>query len=148
MPSWIQQGCMEYLKRFPKHFAVQLIEVASKKYSSHYPIEHIKKEETEKLLEKAPAQSCIIPLDPSGKLLSTEQLAKQLELLQTKEKNLTFLIGGAEGLDKNMLHKSHDIWSISPMTFPHPLVRVIWIEQLYRVSTILSGHPYHRGSRN
>ncbi len=100
--------------------------------------------ETRRLLDAAPPGSAIILLDPGGDLVTTEAWAHRLATYQASSADCAFLIGGADGLDPEANSRADWIWSLSPLTFPHALVRVIWIEQLYRAWTLLRHHPYHR----
>lgn len=86
----------------------------------------------------------LIALDERGKLHSTEQFAAQLRKWQTQGRDLSFVIGGADGLDPELLARAEARLSLSPLTLPHGLARVVLSEQLYRVATLLAGHPYHR----
>jgi 23S rRNA (pseudouridine1915-N3)-methyltransferase len=87
----------------------------------------------------------VIALDVRGRLRSTEQLAEELAGWMADCRDVALLVGGPDGLAEPCLARSHTLWSLSPLTFPHPLVRVILAEQLYRASSVLRGHPYHRG---
>lgn len=87
----------------------------------------------------------VVALDVRGKALSTEQLAGQFQQLRDGGRNVSLLVGGPDGLAPACLEAADARWSLSPLTFPHPIVRVILAEQLYRAWSILAGHPYHRG---
>ncbi|HPY41824.1 MAG TPA: 23S rRNA (pseudouridine(1915)-N(3))-methyltransferase RlmH, partial [Thiolinea sp.] len=101
--------------------------------------------EGEKLLAAIPAGSLVIALDVLGKPWSTEQLSSQLDQWLASGQDVALLVGGPEGLSKACLQRSDQKWSLSALTFPHPLVRIIVAEQLFRAWSILSNHPYHRG---
>jgi len=90
-------------------------------------------------------QSRIIALDERGRDLSSAQLAQQLTQWQQEGRDVTFVIGGADGLDPDFVKRADLVLSFSPLTWPHQMVRIMLAEQLYRTTTILSGHPYHRG---
>ena len=96
------------------------------------------------MLGKTQVQDHVIALDEKGARVSTLKFASKLEFFKDQGKNLVFLIGGADGLHKSCLERSQETWSFSDLTFPHALVRVVLIEQLYRAHSILNGHPYHR----
>jgi len=132
MPDWIKKGYEEYAKRFTKECLLELVEISAQK--------------SQLLLEKIPARTHIVALDEHGICWNTLQLAEQVSHWKMSGKNIALLIGGADGLEEAWLKKADQCWSLSPLTFPHMLVRVLVAEQLYRALSILSGHPYHRGS--
>jgi 23S rRNA (pseudouridine1915-N3)-methyltransferase len=130
MPSWIKAGFEEYVKRIPKEYEFNLIEVAPQK--------------SKDMLKKIPSKSIIIALDEHGECWDTKILSHHLETWKASGKNIALLIGGADGIPKEILNKVNKQWSLSRLTFPHMLVRVLVAEQIYRAFSILSGHPYHR----
>lgn len=147
MASWVQQGCEEYQKRFPKHIRFELVEIPLKKRSNLHSQDRILLEENRLILSKISPGTHLIALDRKGDAISTETLANKLKDYQNQSKNLMILIGGPEGLSTEILDRADEKWSLSAMTFPHPLVRIILIEQIYRALMILAGHPYHRGEK-
>lgn len=144
MPSWIEEGFSEYSKRMPKELKINLIELPLAKSSSKTSPEQLMDQEGKSILDAIPEKNNIIVLDVQGKSFSTEQLAHQLQLWREDSRDLSIIIGGPNGLSKEILTKAETKWSLSALTFPHPLVRVILVEQLYRAFSYLSGHPYHR----
>jgi len=100
--------------------------------------------EADSLLDAIPDKAHVIALDNRGKSWSTEQVATQLASWQELGKSLVFLIGGADGLHPRCRDRADQMWSLSQLTFPHPLVRVVLVEQLYRAQSLLDNHPYHR----
>jgi len=96
------------------------------------------------MLAAVPKGSRIVALDVEGKAWSTPQLARQLDGWMQGGRNIAILVGGPEGFDPACLAAAEQRWSLSPLTFPHPLVRIIVAEQLYRAHSLLQGHPYHR----
>jgi 23S rRNA (pseudouridine1915-N3)-methyltransferase len=96
------------------------------------------------MLKALPGGARVIALDVDGKRWSTEQLGVSLGDWMREGRDLALLVGGPEGLAASCLQRADERWSLSPLTFPHPLVRVILAEQLYRAWTLLKGHPYHR----
>jgi 23S rRNA (pseudouridine1915-N3)-methyltransferase len=144
MPAFINQGFSEYQKRMPRDFELILHEQTAIKRTGHTHCEAIKQQESLKLLEKIPAAAISIALDPQGKVLTTEQFSAALKNFYEQHQDIAFLIGGPEGLSASCLKKMRHIWSLSHLTFPHSLVRVILAEQLYRAMTLLKGLPYHR----
>lgn len=99
---------------------------------------------TQKLLDAVPKDSLVIALDEQGKEFTTIELAQKLTLWQEENREISLLIGGADGLDKSYLQKLPMVWSLSRLTLPHQMVRTLLVEQLYRAWTIINGHPYHR----
>lgn len=144
MPSWVDVAFLEYKKRFSSQFPVTLIEIPTKPRNPSSSIDKIVTEEGEKLLAAIPKQTLTIALDEHGNLWNTQELAKKIDNWQQKIPGLNFLIGGPDGLSKACLASADACWSLSPLTLPHPLVRVVLIEQLYRAISILNNHPYHR----
>lgn len=144
MPKWIEEGFIDYQKRLTKPWNLELIEIPSKAYLDEYPPEKIKAIEAEWILQKLNPGDFCVALDVQGKSLSTEKLAESLQNWQSLGKNLVFVIGGREGLDECILERADCKWSLSALTFPHQLVKVILAEQLYRAVSIINHHPYHR----
>ena len=143
-PSWIQEGYEEYAKRLPPTCALELIEIPAEKRTANADIKRITEREGEKMLTAIKANHRVIALDIKGKLWSTEQLASQLASWQQDGRHIDLLIGGPEGLSPQCLQKAEEKWSLSPLTFPHILVKLIVAEQIYRAYSIIQGHPYHR----
>lgn len=143
-PTWITAGYAEYVKRLPPTCILELVEIPAEKRLVNADIARITQREGEKMLACIKPQHRVIALDVKGKYWSTEDLAKHLAQWQQDGRSIDLLIGGPEGLAPACLEKAEQLWSLSPLTFPHFLVRLIVAEQLYRACTILSGHPYHR----
>ena len=144
MPGWVQQGFDEYAKRLPPECALRLTEVAAGKRGKNADITRIRRDESERLLAAVPKGALILALDVDGKHWSTQQLAGQLERWMAGGQDVTLLVGGPDGLTEKARAAAVQQWSLSPLTLPHPLVRVILAEQLYRAWSILRNHPYHR----
>lgn len=144
MPGWVTQGFEEYAKRLPAPYHLQLIEVPLRKRTKNADIARLQREEGEQMLSYLAPQDHVIALDERGKLLNTEQLAQQMELWQQNYAEIAFLVGSPEGLAENCRQRARQMWSLSPLTLPHPLVRIIVAEQLYRAWSLLQHHPYHR----
>jgi len=141
MPAWVQQASDDYSKRLPKRWQFQVREFQQAQGDSS---EIIMSREADALLSAIPDKMHVIALDNRGSSWSTEQVAARLESWQESGKNLILLIGGADGLHPRCRERADQLWSLSPLTFPHPLVRVILVEQLYRAQSLLDKHPYHR----
>lgn len=145
MPGWIDTGFREYAKRLPPECALDLVEIELGHRGAGADTRAACRKEGERLLAKVPKGARVIALDIRGGSWSTEQLARRLAGWMADGRDLALLVGGPEGLPDSCLDQAEQLWSLSPLTFPHALVRVILAEQLYRSWSILKGHPYHRG---
>lgn len=145
MPDWVGAAYREYAKRLPVECGLHLVEIdpGHRGKGAHYEV--ARREEGERMLAALPKAVRVIALDVRGRAWSTEQLAGELADWMAGGRDLALLVGGPEGLADPCLRRADALWSLSPLTFPHPLVRVILAEQLYRAWSILRGHPYHRG---
>lgn len=124
---------------------LKFIEVAESKAAT--PSARMKAE-AEAILDKIPASHKLMALDPGGKAVSSEEFAKLLATYRDQGvEGIAFLVGGADGLAKDVLEKAATVISLGPMTLPHGLARIVLAEQIYRAATILQGHPYHRGGK-
>ena len=144
VPEWISLGFLDYAKRMPKHLKIELVEIPAEKQRSTKNIEVIMAKESEKMLHAIKPQDYCIALDIHGQQWSTEELAQRFLIWQGKGQTIAFLIGGPEGLGPLCLLKAHEKWSLSKLTFPHAMVRILLAEQLYRAYTLLQHHPYHK----
>ena len=144
MPDWVNQGYQEYAKRLPRDFQLNLIEIEAQKRLKSSNINKIIDKESQQLFSAIPNGNHIIALDRQGKHIDTQTLAQNLQNWHDQSQNISLLIGGPEGIATDYLKKSNQIWSLSALTLPHPLVRIIIAEQTYRAWSILQGHPYHR----
>lgn len=143
MPDWVAAGFAAYRRRLPRQCALELREVASTRHPED-PQRGLR-EECEHLLSATPKNSQVIALDERGESWSSEALARHLSGWLGGGRPIAFLIGGAAGLDPECKTRADRVWSLSALTLPHMLVRVIVAEQLYRAWSILERHPYHRG---
>lgn len=143
-PAWVQEGYAEYAKRLPLQCALELVEIPAEKRTANADIKRITEKEGEKMLAAINSRHHIIALDVKGNAWSTEQLAEHMQEWLQSGKNIDLLVGGPEGLAPDCLAKAHEKWSLSALTFPHIIVRLIVAEQIYRAHSILQGHPYHR----
>ncbi len=144
MPAWVSQGVAEYSKRLPRELQLVWREIPVARLGKDAGAQQLCAVEGEQMLKAIAPGERVIALDVSGKRLSTEQLARQLERWQMSGDNYNFLIGGPDGLAPACLARADLRWSLSDLTLPHPLVRVLLVEQLYRAWTITVNHPYHR----
>jgi 23S rRNA (pseudouridine1915-N3)-methyltransferase len=142
-PSWIKEGLDEYMQRIPCEFNFQLVEFPLKNHGK-LPTEQAKIAEGKILLNALHPQDFCISLDEHGKELTTQVLSQKLQHWQNEAQNISILIGGPAGLSKECLEHADFIWSLSQLTFPHQMVKLIITEQVYRAISILKGHPYHR----
>ena len=143
-PAWIEAGFQTYYERFPPHFSLELIEIPAEKRAKNANITRIIQAEGDKILQVIKPSTDVIALEVKGSLWSTEKLALHLKNWQRVGKNIDFIIGGTDGLAPTCLQRANFKWSLSPLTFPHALVRILVIEQIYRAMCILQNHPYHR----
>ena len=144
MPAWVTEGYQKYARRMPPDCRLELTEIPAVQRGKHADIKRILQHEGKTLLSRVPKGSKVIALDVLGKSWSTEQLSMQLEGWMQQGSDLTLMVGGPEGLHSGCLQAASQHWSLSALTFPHPLVRIILAEQLYRAVSLLRGHPYHR----
>lgn len=144
MPAWVETGYQEYAKRLPVIFKLQLIEIATETRTKNADLTKLIAKEGEQMLAAISPTDHIIALDEHGTSWNTHDLAKQLQTWRDHAINISLLIGGPDGLAPSCLQKANQRWSLSALTLPHPLVRIIVAEQLYRAWSILSHHPYHR----
>ncbi len=140
-PKWVKDEIVKYISMLDDCFKVELIDIKSNK--NQKSIEQKKLQEAKKIT-KFINDDFVISLDESGALCTSKNLSKNLYNWMQNFSKITFIIGGADGLDKEILKNSNWVWSLSKLTFPHNLVKIILLEQLYRGSTILNKHPYHR----
>ena len=145
MPRWVQEGYEEYAKRMPLECSLRLVEIAPGRRGKGIDAKRAVAEEGERMLRALPKGARVIALDVGGRSWSTEQLSARLDGWLADGRDLALLVGGPEGLAPACLERAEGRWSLSPLTFPHPLVRVVLAEQLYRAWSLLKGHPYHRG---
>lgn len=144
MPDWVTQAFNEYHKRFNKDLKCQLIEIPIKKRGQNISIEKCLSEEAHLIEASLNPGSKTFALDVKGKSYTSEALAESIEKVWQQTSQINFIIGGPDGLDESILKKADIRWSLSPLTLPHGLVRIVLIEQLYRSYCILKNHPYHR----
>jgi len=134
MPEWVTTAYEDYTRRMRKNMRIDLEEI---------PVGRAKADEEKRLLALL-GDDYLVALDEHGKSLTTLQLARWLAERQQDGRNLTFVIGGPDGHGPAILARASLRWSLSALTFPHAMVRVILAEQLYRAHSVLQNHPYHR----
>lgn len=143
MPGWVTEGSDEYLKRMPRELSVEWVELpASKRTRDTAELRML--DEAISIERRLKSQELIVALDIDGKTVSTENIADALSSWQAEGAKVAFIIGGPDGLHPTLKARASARWSLGRITLPHPLVRVILAEQLYRAWSINAGHPYHR----
>jgi 23S rRNA (pseudouridine1915-N3)-methyltransferase len=144
LPHWVQEGYAEYAKRFAGDWQLQLIEIPAGKRGKNADLARLMHDEGERMLKAVPKSSRVIALDVRGEQWDTPTLARQAQKWQLTHSAVSLLIGGPEGLAPICYQHAAQKWSLSLLTLPHGLVRVVVAEQLYRAWSILHQHPYHR----
>ena len=144
MPAWVETAYQEYAKRLPRECALKLVEIAPGKRGRNADVTRILGDEGERMLAAIPRDCHVVALEVGGKSWSTPQLAAQLEDWMGSGRDVALLVGGPEGMDDACRARADQLWSLSALTLPHPLVRVILAETLYRAWSVMAGHPYHR----
>lgn len=143
MPGWITEGYQEFEKRLPRDFKIQLIEIdPAKRNVSRKSLKVLLEEEGVLIQQALLPNAYTIALDIEGELWNTQQFASKLQHCSTQGLNINFIIGGPDGLSSACLNQAQARLSLSRMIFPHPLVRVILMEQLYRAYCLLKNLPY------
>lgn len=135
MPSWVASGFSEYQKRLPADYQLHLLPLKP---------QPTMEKEGELILKTLPKNNYLVALDRLGKPISTQAIAEKLQQWHDQQQDLCLLIGGADGLSDACQKQAQEIWSLSSLTLPHQLVRIVVAEQLYRAWTMLNRHPYHR----
>ncbi len=144
MPAWVCTGYEEYGKRMPPHLRLELIERPASPWAARGEVARAMREEAQALRAVVPKGARMVALDERGSAWTTRQLSERLSDWQQDGRDLALLVGGPDGLDPALRSDAEQRWSLSPLTLPHPLVRIVVAEQLYRAWSLLSGHPYHR----
>lgn len=145
MPAWVEAGYNEYARRLPADCGLHLHAVNAARRGKSAPVKRIIEEESQALLARVPQDCRLIALDVGGNAWSTEQLAHNLEQWRQSGQDIALLVGGPDGLSDECRQRAAQRWSLSALTLPHPLVRVVVAEALYRAWSLLNHHPYHRG---
>lgn len=137
--GWITDGLERYEKRLVKPWNAKWVLLP------HSPAEGVgaRQDESERILQRLSPDDFVVLLDERGKLLDSPALAKQMEMVFPTGKNIVCVIGGAYGVNEALTARANLVWSLSPLVFPHQLVRLILVEQIYRAQEIALGHPYH-----
>lgn len=144
MPGWVDTGVREYTRRFPADMPFSVTQIPAQKRGKNADVARILKKEGQLMIEAIPKGNRIVTLEVTGKPWDTHQLAKRMNRWQMDGRNVSLLVGGPEGLAPECIALSEEKWSLSPLTLPHPLVRIVLAESLYRAWSLNTNHPYHR----
>ena len=144
LPAWIGDGFETYRKRLPGHIRLELVEIPGGARSGRDSARNARAEESARILRRVDGSDLLIALDERGREWSTTELAGELEKWLAESPRVALAVGGADGLDEACRDRAQRLWSLSRLTLPHGMVRVLVAEQLYRAWTLLAGHPYHR----
>ena len=145
MPGWVEAGVADYVRRLGPEIRIQIEELALGKRSAGGDTTRAVADEGRRMMIAIHPDEFVVALEVSGKAFGTEELSKWLGQRLQDGRDVALLIGGPDGLSAECRKRANLHWSLSPLTLPHALVRIIVIEQLYRALSILKGHPYHRG---
>lgn len=142
MPVWVDSGFAEYAGRMPREARVGLVPIRPALRGG--PVRRAIETEGKRILAALPAGCVRVALDERGKLLNTMDLARRIAGWREAGRDVAFVLGGADGLAEDVKQSADIVWSLTPLTLPHGLARVVLAEQLYRAVSILHSHPYHR----
>ncbi len=143
LPEWADAAVKDYLGRFPKDFSVSVKEVKAEPRAGQ-PAKRLMELEAERIRKAIPSGDIVVAMDEHGRDFTTMDFAKKFEGWKNEGCGVTFLIGGADGLDAELKKSARMMLRLSSMTLPHAFARVMLVEQIYRVWSILNNHPYHR----
>jgi 23S rRNA (pseudouridine1915-N3)-methyltransferase len=144
MPTWVTEGFQDYTKRLPRECELVLREIAPGKRGKNADLARIREEEGERILASLSRDDQVIALEVGGKPWDTVQLSNQVKDWMRDGRRIALMVGGPEGLSDACRARANQLWSLSPLTLPHPIVRIIVAEQIYRAWSLLNNHPYHR----
>lgn len=144
LPKWVEQAVAEFQVRLPREWRFELVEIPVAARGDHPDIARLKRAEGQKMLRAIPAGADVVAFDERGESLATLDWAKAIEDWQRHGRDVALLVGGPDGLAPECLARASRKWSLSKLTLPHALVRVLVLEQLYRAWSVTQGHPYHR----
>ncbi len=144
MPSRVAEGVAEYQKRLPREWRFEWVELAVGHRSKSQDVSRAIESEGNAMLAAIHSQEQVIALDVKGKMRSTHDLSIETSRWQMSGQDTAILIGGPDGISPACLTRANQRWSLSALTLPHPLVRIVLVEQLYRSWSLLNNHPYHK----
>jgi len=143
MPVWVETACAEYIKRMPRELSTEIIEIKPDKRADGKNSAVVQEAEAKRILEAA-GKDFLVACDERGQEVTTLQLAEKVTLWQGLGRDVSIIIGGADGLHASIKQRADWMWSLSKLTLPHGMVRVLLAEQLYRAHSVIQQHPYHR----
>ena len=143
MPAWVEDACAEYIKRMPRELSIEIIEIKPEKRAAGNSTQNVQEAEAKRILD-AVGKDYLVACDERGAEITTLQLAEKLQHWQSLGKDVSIIIGGADGLHASIKQTAGLVWGLSKLTLPHAFVRVLLCEQLYRAHSVNSNHPYHR----
>ena len=143
MPAWVELACAEYIKRMPRELTIELIEIKPEKRAAGNSTQNVQEAEARRIID-AVGKDYLVACDERGAEITTLQLAEKLINWQSLAKDISIIIGGADGLHDSIKQSAGMLWGLSKLTLPHAFVRVLLCEQLYRAHTVNQNHPYHR----
>ncbi len=143
-PSWVDTAFENYVQRLPRQWQFRLDLIATAPRPKNSSADAARSAEGRKVLAKIRAPECVVVLDERGKEFSSQELAARLAGWQADGRDLAFVIGGPDGVSQECMARADLRWSLSRLTLPHGLARVLFTEQLYRAWSLSTGHPYHR----
>ena len=143
MPGWVETACADFIKRMPRESTVEIVDIKPEKRAAGNSTENIQLIEAKRILEAA-GRDYLIACDERGQEVTTLQLADKMKSWQTLGRDVSIVIGGADGLHTSIKQQADWLWGLSKLTLPHAFVRVLLTEQLYRAYSVIQNHPYHR----
>ena len=143
-PSWVEDAFGKYSERFPRDWKFRIDTIPTARRAKNDKSQTAKGVEGEQILAKLNAAEQVVLLDERGKQLTSAVLATRLAVWQRERRDLCFVVGGPDGVSDACRQRANFVWSLSNLTLPHGLVRVLLAEQLYRAWSLQTGHPYHR----
>ena len=144
MPKWVEAGFGEYARRMPREATIELMEIKPEKRGEGKKVEQLLAAEAARILAVLPSKCRMVAMDERGRQWTTARLADSITGWMRNGGDTAFLLGGADGLDANIKNLADEVLALSAMTLPHGLARIMLAEQLYRVVSVINGHPYHR----
>ncbi|MGH8119900.1 MAG: 23S rRNA (pseudouridine(1915)-N(3))-methyltransferase RlmH [Gammaproteobacteria bacterium] len=144
MPAWVTAGFTEYNKRLPRELCLKLIEITPAVRTKSTTTGKALAAEAQRIRDALPQDALVIALDEHGIQFNSQVLSRKIAAWNRQGRDLAFIIGGTDGIDGELKQTADLLWSLSTMTLPHALARIIVVEQIYRAWTILQNHPYHR----
>jgi 23S rRNA (pseudouridine1915-N3)-methyltransferase len=143
-PSWVDDACGTYCARFPREWRFRIDRIATARRTKKDKSDNAMLSEGKQILTRVEANEQVVLLDEKGKQMTSSGLATRLAGWQAHGRNLCFIIGGPDGVSAGCHERANFTWSLSDLTLPHGLARVLFAEQLYRAWSLHAGHPYHR----